>query len=237
MSNRCVVCCSPGAAMDGAWRGCYDFAVFVGDCGRDKDVDNSSMILDMLFSLGLRVNFFNFKDHIRVLGPQLRKDRVMYLCCCYDDCALAYHCSPAFGCAVVGVTKEVGFHTQATRDHMKKYMVQLPTMLVIMIPCTGGSNWQHVNSASELGRKIIKEHRKLFAKLWASVVKLLPHIVKHKSAVIIEWPDTCAYWKLGASLPCSTIMVLSFALLTGACLDCALTSVRAYSARGGYLLT
>ena len=106
----------PGAAMDGAWRGCYDFAVFVGGCGRDKDVDNSSMILDMLFPLGLRVNFSNFNDHIRVLGPQLPKDRVMCLCCCYDDCALAYHCSAAFGCAVVGVTKEVGFETQATRD-------------------------------------------------------------------------------------------------------------------------
>ena len=72
----------PGAAMDGAWRGRFDFAVFVGDCGREKDVDNSSPILGMLYSLGLRVNFFNFKDQLRVLGPKIAKNRLMYLCCC-----------------------------------------------------------------------------------------------------------------------------------------------------------
>ena len=89
----------------------------------------------------------------------------MYLCCCYDDCGLAYHCSAAYGCVVAGTTKEVGFETQATRQHMIKYLVKIPTMFVIMIPCAGGSSWQHVHSSSDQGRKRLKEHRKLFGKL------------------------------------------------------------------------
>ena len=59
MSSRCV---------GGAWRGCFDFAVFVGGCGRDKDVDHSSPILDMLYTLGMRAHFFDFKDQLRGLG-------------------------------------------------------------------------------------------------------------------------------------------------------------------------
>ena len=65
------------------------------------------------------------------MGPP--SGNTLYLCCCYDDCALAFHCSAAFGCAVAGIAKEVVLEAQATREHMIKHMA-LPTMFVVMIP-------------------------------------------------------------------------------------------------------
>ena len=78
---------------------------------------------------------------------------------------------------------------------MVKHMVELPTMCVVMIPCTGGSSWQHVNSSNEQCRKRLKEHRRLFSKLWTSFEKLMPHVAKSESSVVPEWSDTCMCWK------------------------------------------
>ena len=45
----------------------------------------------------------------------------------------------------------IDFNSSAVREHIMNHMLVLPVMLVEMIPCTGGTRWQHINSRSDSG--------------------------------------------------------------------------------------
>ena len=60
----------PGAAMDGAWRRGYDFAVVAGNAGDETQAGGDSPALHVLFKTGLAVSWFNFGKLIRRPAPQ-----------------------------------------------------------------------------------------------------------------------------------------------------------------------
>ena len=52
----------------------------------------------------------------------------------------------------------------------------------------GGTPFQRINSRTVEGAKRVAEHKKLFRECWDGLAQLMPEVVKHETAVIIEWP-------------------------------------------------
>ena len=113
------------------------------------------------------------------------------------------------------LTRVCLFNSHAVRDHIMKHMLVLPVMLVIMIPCTGGTRWHHINPRSGSGFLRLKKHRQLFKKLWSSFEKLLPAAYKTKSCVILEWPASCEYWTFKRVVTTLSIYGFKFAYADG----------------------
>ena len=72
--------------MDAFWRNSFDFMIIT---GRRDVVDGNSQALDIIFDMGLNVNFVSDADLGRMLNGCERATRVMYLCCCCLGCSLA----------------------------------------------------------------------------------------------------------------------------------------------------
>ena len=66
------------------------------------------------------------------------------------------------------------------------------------IPCTGGPPWQNINAKQPSGPEIfekIKEHERLFNKIWTSFRIVAKECRKHGGRIAIEWPKGCEYWR------------------------------------------
>ena len=62
-------------------------------------------------------------------------------------------------------------------------------------PCTGGCPWQRINLRRNPATKDkVKQHWKLFAKLWKSFEIIANHAMSVGAAVYNEWPLGCSYW-------------------------------------------
>ena len=68
-------------------------------------------------------------------------------------------------------------------------------LLSASIPCTGGSPWQNINSQKPGGLEKIKEHKRLFNKIWTSFKIVAKECRKHGGRIAIEWPKGCEYWR------------------------------------------
>ena len=119
----------------------------------------------------------------------------MYLRRCYPHRSLAFDSVSRSGCAVAGITKEVDSRREAVRQHIVRHMALLPTLLMAMIDCVGGTPFQRVNSRTVEGARRVEEHKKPFRQCWGSLVKWMPSVVANKTAIIIEWPAWCEYWR------------------------------------------
>ena len=73
----------------------------------------------------------------------------------------------------------------------------VPTLLFGALPCTGGSPYQHLNwYRGEKTRAKIREHRRIFKKLWKNFELVAEACIAAGGKVAIEWPRNCTYWKL-----------------------------------------
>ena len=62
-------------------------------------------------------------------------------------------------------------------------------------PCTGGCPWQRINLRRNPDtREKVKQHWKLFARLWKSFETIANHAISVGAAVYNEWPQGCSYW-------------------------------------------
>ena len=70
-------------------------------------------------------------------------------------------------------------------------------LLFAAIPCTGGSQWQHLNWGRGLATQSkILEHREIFGKLFRNFVKVAAACDANGGHIAIEWPRACSYWPL-----------------------------------------
>ena len=134
--------------MDGRWRRDDHFMVIT---GHKTILNNNRQVLDTLFDMSVNIHVFQVGDSGRALGSVYRPVRIMYLCCCYINCSLARNNQYSNGCGVYGISEGIDFNSSAVREQIMKHMLVLPVMLVVMIPCTGGTRWQHINPRAESG--------------------------------------------------------------------------------------
>ncbi len=68
-------------------------------------------------------------------------------------------------------------------------------LLFAAIPCTGGSQWQHLNwGRGQATQDKIIGHRVIFEKLWRNFVKVAAACTANGGHIAIEWPRSCSYW-------------------------------------------
>ncbi len=70
-------------------------------------------------------------------------------------------------------------------------------LLFAAMPCTGGSQWQHLNwgRGPATQRKILA-HRVVFEKLFRNFAKVAAAFSANGGRIAIEWPRACSYWSL-----------------------------------------
>jgi hypothetical protein len=64
------------------------------------------------------------------------------------------------------------------------------------MPCVGGSPWQRLNIAQGEGLAKIEAHRADFRASWLNFDVVDQAVIAIKGVVAIEWPASCAYWKV-----------------------------------------
>ena len=70
----------------------------------------------------------------------------------------------------------------------------VPVALWGSIPCTGGSQWQHVNIAKFGFTEKLQSHWRAFRRLWLAFEKIARRVLRAGGLVNTEWPNGCAYW-------------------------------------------
>ena len=73
--------------------------------------------------------------------------------------------------------------------------LNVPTALWSSIPCTGGTQWQIVNVAKFGVTEKLKNHWKLFTKLWKVFERVANAVMQSRGLIAIEWPLRCGYWQ------------------------------------------
>ena len=72
----------------------------------------------------------------------------------------------------------------------------LPTLLWLSIPCTGGTPWKHYNmKRGKSTRKLIAKRIRDFRMIWASAEKVMEKATQNSCVICLEWPKNCDYWK------------------------------------------
>jgi len=92
------------------------------------------------------------------------------------------------------MTSEVGL-SLATHIITKAHKEGLPILLWGAILCTGGSAWQNYNKQFPGAAAKIRQHIKLFSKLFANFMILARLVISFNGTIVNEWPKGCAYWK------------------------------------------
>ena len=132
-------------------------------------------------------------------------DRIMIEYCCSEDSKLGEeNRKQAKGCKVIRVTKD----DDATRSEcitktvkrVEEFMKSNPKnktdlMIYISLPCTGGCPWNNVNKESYSGKEKMKEHQKLFKKLFKGLEDLCNRLSYVTPILLFELPTMCKYWK------------------------------------------
>ena len=130
-------------------------------------------------------------------------NRVVIEFCCGEDSRLGRETEHSRNCIVYRLTEA---HDLTTAEGLKfaKQCVDKSlafngkVLLWISIPCTGGSPWQQINKKYPSARLKIRNHIKLFNKLWSALVELTDYMkhVKLDYVIGFEWPKDCSYWRL-----------------------------------------
>ena len=102
-------------------------------------------------------------------------------------------------CHVARITEEYDLNKSITRKDVISLVRScnkhnIPVLVWVSLPCTGGSSWSHVNLTLPGNREKVIEARKKFVKLWASFVDMSDGLDKIGVQYAIEWPKHCVYW-------------------------------------------
>ena len=126
--------------------------------------------------------------------------RLVVEVCCSSDSLLGQIATKEFkDCHVARSTEEYDLNKSSTRKDVISLAKScskhnIPVLVWVSLPCTGGSSWSHVNLTLPGNRKKVIEARKKFVKLWASFVDMSEGLDKIGVEYAIEWPKHCVYW-------------------------------------------
>ena len=133
-------------------------------------------------------------------GGENRKsyNRIIIEFCCGPKSKLGTPTTWSKDCLVIRITEELDATKQSTLQYVLHTIrtANVPVMLFVAIPCTGGSPWQNINSKKPGGLRRMLKHKQLFNKLWNMLEIICEEIHKHKYHFAFEWPKGCSYWRL-----------------------------------------
>ncbi len=97
----------------------------------------------------------------------------------------------------VSITQDDDFTSEAGRRKAIDALRGPQDALWFSPPCTGASPWQRINLAkggSDMANRI-KQHRKLFTRLWASFVIVAIHAMEMGAQTHMDLPRDRGYWR------------------------------------------
>ena len=126
--------------------------------------------------------------------------RLIVEVCCSSESLFGQIATKEFkDCHVARITEENDLNKSSTRKDViclakscNKH--NIPVLVWVSLPCTGGSSWSHVNLTLPGNREKVVEAKKKFVKLWASFVDMSAGLDKVGVQYAIEWPKHCVYW-------------------------------------------
>ena len=101
-------------------------------------------------------------------------------------------------CEVVRLTIKDDLTTQSGLAKALRAVTDtdLPVLLWVALPCTGGSPYQHLNwHRGPKTRSKIKAHWAIFRALWKNFHIVATSCLSRGGHIAIEWPRACMYWR------------------------------------------
>ena len=126
--------------------------------------------------------------------------RLLVEVCCSSESLLGQIASKEFkDCHVARITEKCDLNKPDTRKDIVSLVKScskhnIPVLVLVSLPCTGGSSWSHVNLTLPGNREKVIEARRKFVKLYASFVDMSDGLDKIGVQYAIEWPKHCVYW-------------------------------------------
>ena len=123
-----------------------------------------------------------------------RRSRRVVLSCAWKDSLLEQEFKKK-GWEVVVISEEDDLTTEFGISKAVTALTGPGDVLWHSQPCTGGCPWQRINlRRNPATRDKVKQHWKLFAKLWKSFEIVANHALSVGASVYNEWPQGCSYW-------------------------------------------
>ena len=116
--------------------------------------------------------------------------------CCGPNSRIGHKKYQKDGCHVTRITEDDDVTTNKGLYKAIQAVRQENCLLWVSIPCTGGSLWQNINVKKPGGAQRVKEHKRLFKKIWTAFTIVGRECQSHGGKIAIEWPQGCEYWRM-----------------------------------------
>jgi hypothetical protein len=126
-------------------------------------------------------------------------ERLLIEFCCGNNSRIGQKWKESKGCRVERITEEHDVTTEHGLQHTLDIIANCHgpnTVLVAAMPCTGGSPWQNFNKQFPRAREKIRNHIRVFKKIFASFLTCARALRAKGGHVVNEWPRFCSYWRL-----------------------------------------
>ena len=121
-------------------------------------------------------------------------ERNIFEYCTEGDSVIGSKADPDCNCVRAAEAVDAG---SDSGHEMAMQAARKPRTLVwVAIPCAGGPAWQHVNQRHASARAKIETHKALFRQIWRRFEAVASAAHEAGNKIAIEWPRSCAYWKL-----------------------------------------
>ena len=98
---------------------------------------------------------------------------------------------------IIEITKEDDFTSESGSQKLRLALRNPKTIVMVSLPCTGGSPWQTANRRHPACRRMIRKHKLLFLRLFSRLQEVAEDAMYEGGLpMVFEWPRHCTYWKL-----------------------------------------
>ena len=105
------------------------------------------------------------------------------------------------GCKIIRITEKDDAAKESTITELIKNIRDFHNQggrkvrIHFSLPCTGGCSWNNINKDNPGGLERIKDHQKLFQKLFSNATLLVEKVEDINPIITMEFPTGTEYWK------------------------------------------
>ena len=128
-------------------------------------------------------------------------DRLLVEVCCSEDSKLGQNRQESSGCKIIRITEKDDATKESTINELISNIREFhdqggrKVMIHFSLPCTGGCSWNHINKDNPGGIERIKDHQRLFKRLFSNATWLIEKIEDIGPIITMELPSGTEYWK------------------------------------------
>ena len=128
-------------------------------------------------------------------------DRLLVEVCCSEDSKLGQNRQASTGCKIIRITEKDDATKESTINELISDIRDFhnqggrKVMIHFSLPCTGGCSWNHINKDNPGGIERIKDHQRLFKRLFFNATWLIEKIKDINPIITMELPTGTEYWK------------------------------------------